>query len=219
MREYRYKALEIDEPTVKYPPRGGWVVHRKAHVDGYDYDHAGYYSEQLRKCPVCGRHPVFEEDARYATGETEKARFFIGVCPTCSLRTSGDGLTLKEAVYQWQRREYTEDTWLICHRPKFFESGVRVLCDKIIGTVIDDALMYARRRQDVPKSSDEWKALGRLLDELEQFFRTSCFMYALDPDGIISDIRRALYPNMDPEKRIRIPLQLSRLYEGKAIKK
>ena len=118
MRQYKHKALLVTEESAKYPPRGSWEVHRKAHVDGYDYDHAGYYSEKLRPCPVCGRYPVFEEDARHMTAEDEKARFFVGVCPTCSLRTKGHGVTLKEAVYQWQRREFTPDSWLVCHRPR-----------------------------------------------------------------------------------------------------
>lgn len=206
----RLNAADFNE---KYPERRGWERHQRGVLDGRDYVHAGYYSELLKPCPVCGRYPVFEE-----YGEP---KVYAGYCPTCELRTRKPG-TLKEAVIQWQKRMFSHDSLLVCHRlkPESMDTyGCRMLCDKVVSSAIDDALFYAFQQQDVKERSELWESNRKMLKDLENFFRTSGLMVELDPDGVISDIRRALYPTMKPEDRIKIPLHLADLYKGKEILK
>lgn len=202
----------------KYPPRGAWEVHRCGHGANYDYNHGGYYSEKLRRCPVCGRFPVFQESAYDSKPGDIPAKVFFGYCPTCELRTKKPG-TLKEAVMQWQERKFSDDTFLVCHRPRLDTYGCRLLCNKVVDSAIEDALFYAFQRQDAEYGSEIWTSYGQSLKKLEEFFRTSVFMFELDPDGVISDIRRALYPTLEPKDRIKIPLHLAQLYKGKEILK
>lgn len=206
----------VTDYDVKYPPRGAWEVHRTGSRGGYDYCYGGYYTEKLRRCPVCGRRPVFTESAYDATPPDEKARVFYGYCPTCHLRTRTAG-TLKEAVMQWQYQEYSDDSWLVCHRPTFDRYGCSLLCNRVVRSAIDDALLYAQKRQDEPEGTEHWVFYGKELRRLETFFRKSVFMWELDPDGVISDIRRALYPDLTPKDRIKIPLKLTELYKGKKV--
>lgn len=205
----------------KYPPRGAWEVHRCGHSTDFDYNHGGYYSEKLKPCPACGRYPVFQE-AAYDSGPRDiPVRVFIGFCPTCELRTKNPG-TLKEAVMQWQDRRFSHDSFLVCHRPRaetLDTYGCRLLCNEVVDSAIESALFYAFQRQDVQEGSEIWTSYGKALTELEDFFRTSVFMFELDPDGVISDIRRALYPTLEPKDRIKIPLHLAQLYKGKEIVK
>lgn len=202
----------------KYPPRGSWVVRHAGHEGDVDYYYGGYYSEKLRKCPVCGRYPVFTECSSKATPPGEKARVFLGYCPTCCLRTKTPG-TLKETVMQWMHREYSEDSWMVCHRPMLDTYGCRLLSKHVVEAAIDDAIFYAQKRQDEAEGTETWEFYGRELKKLETFFRESVFMFELDPDGVISDIRRILYPNLEPKDRIKIPLHLNQLYKGKKVVK
>lgn len=218
------KRHKIDLATMfdaKYPPRGAWEVHRGGHDADYDYVHSGYYSEKLRPCPACGKYPVFQEAAYYSDPEDIPAKVFIGFCPTCELRTRKPG-TLKEAVMQWQGRRYSHDSFLVCHRPRannLDTYGCRLLCNRVVGAAIDEAMFYALQRQGVQEGSELWTSYGESLKKLENFFRTSVFMFELDPDGVISDIRKVLYPTLEPKDRIKIPLHLAQLYKGKEILK
>lgn len=214
MKKREKRLLEFF--TDKYPPRGSWVVRHRGNLDGMEYVYEGYYSEKVRRCPVCGRYPVFTESAYHATPEGEKARIFLGYCPTCCLRTREPG-TLKEAVYQWQRGEYSKDSLSVCRRPRFSEYGCRLLSQKIVEDAIEDAIFFAQKRQDITVPGRVPAGYGADLRQLEKFFRESVFMYELDPDGVISDIRRILYPTMKPKDRIKIPLHLDELYKGKEI--
>lgn len=213
-----YELMTPEEFSAKYPPRGVWGFQHRGTENGVDYNYAGYCTDRVKTCPVCGRLPVFTESYYHATPKDERAKVFYGYCPTCSLRTKEPG-TLKEAVYQWQRREFSDDTWLVCHRPKLSGPAVRALSQKVIESAIEDAIFYARKRQDLQEGSDAWKSYGRQLQELETFFRTSVFMYEMSASGIISDIRRILYPDAEPKDRIKIPLHLDQLYKGKEILK
>ena len=120
---------------------------------------------------------------------------------------------------QWQERKFSDDTFLVCHRPRLDTYGCRLLCNKVVDSAIEDALFYAFQRQDAEYGSEIWTSYGQSLKKLEEFFRTSVFMFELDPDGVISDIRRALYPTLEPKDRIKIPLHLAQLYKGKEILK
>lgn len=207
-----------DQFTEKYPPRGSWRIMHSGTENGRDYYFTGYYSEKLRRCPVCGRFPVFTESVYDASPEDTKAKVFLGYCPTCCLRTKDPG-TLKEAVYQWQDRKYSKDSLLVCHRPRLDSYGCRMLSQKVIKTVIDDSLFFAQKRQECQIGSESWESYGTELKKLEKFFRESVFMFEMDADGVISDIRRILYPTLEPKDRIRIPLHLHELYNGKEVEK
>ena len=203
---------------VKYPPRGAWEWKLRMHFDSIDYLHEGYWSEKLKPCPVCGRIPVFEEYVYESTPADQPAKIFVGFCQTCELRTRKPG-RLKEAVLQWQSRRFSPDSLLVCHRPRPDTYGSRMLCNKVVASAIDDALFYARMRNETEEGSEAWTSYGGELKKLEDFFRTSLFMFELDPDGVISDIRKVMYPTLNPEDRIKIPLHLAQIYKGKRLLK
>ena len=220
MRKIDLLSLPRDiDFNVKYPPRGSWIVHGTRAAGGdndMSYVHGGYYSEKLRRCPVCRRFPVFQESAYHATPPTEKAKVFYGFCPTCELRTRKPG-TLKEAVVQWQNRKFSRDSLLVCHRPRLDTYGCRLLCNQVVGEAIDDALFYARNMLEADVCSELFQSYRHELKKLEQFFRESVFMFELDADGVISEIRRAIFPMLEPKDRVKIPLHLYELYKGKEI--
>lgn len=201
---------------IKYPERRGWKY--VSTYPSFGVFHRGYYSDQLRPCPCCRRRPVFEESTRGASMDGERARIFVGICPTCEIRTREDG-TLREAVMMWQRGEWSEASITVARRMRTPDIvAVRKLCKYIVEAAIDDAIMKAQRRNNITEgTSEEFTKLGKDLDDLERFFRNSVFMWELDPDGVISEIRRVLYPELKPEDRTKIPLRLSALVKGKEI--
>lgn len=200
--------------SVKYPPRGAWKVVGAYILDGYYYKHCGYSSTKLKPCPVCGRYPVFEEDQYRCTESDKPAKYFYGFCPTCDLRTEKSG-TLKEAVYQWQRYSFSENTLMVCQRPTFSKDGINALYNKVVEACVNDAILKLEWQFKLTPYTEEWRRLSKELNEIEDFLRGSCFTVDLDPDGIISDIRKILYPDMSHDERTKIPLHLSKLYEGK----
>ena len=204
--------------ALKYPPRRGFAIQAKRGERGGEpaYNHAGYVSVLLKPCPVCNRLPVFEEASRYARPANEPAKIFIGVCPTCDLRTAHEG-SLRQAVMEWQAGKFSSDMWLVCHRPKFYIEGCKMLAKKMVDDAVDETLIRVRQRQSENPDSPLFDTHGAELDLLEKFFRESPFTYDMDADGIVSDIRRAIYPELSPEWRVKIPLRLSRLWEGKKV--
>lgn len=199
--------------AIKYPPRGAWVVVKTSPAS--NLMHGGYTSGKLRKCPVCGRPPVFEEDAdpKRKTGRLQKAKYFIGYCPSCELRTENSG-TLKEAVMQWQEKKWSTDSWLHCHRPKLDPWGCVALCEAVVRTAYEDTMLYLDLMRKSRRDDESFSAARDALNGFEKFFRTSIFAAYLDPDAVISKIRRDLFPDMTPEERTQIPLKLSELYHG-----
>ena len=200
--------------SVKYPPRGAWEIVGTYLRQDISYKHRGYSSKKLKPCPACGRYPVFEEDQSRCTEPTKPAKYFYGFCPTCDLRTEKSG-TLKEAVYQWQAYKFSEDTLMVCRRPTFSKDGINALYNKVVEACVNDAISKLEWQLELIPFTAEWRRIGKELDEIEDFLRGSCFTVDLDPDGIISDIRRKLYPDMPHDERTKIPLHLSKLYEGK----
>lgn len=200
----------------KYPPRGAWRVMQT--TPSNDIMHGGYTSEKLRKCPVCHRFPVFEEDAERRSSHGEKAKWFIGYCPSCELRTRDSG-TLKEVVMQWQDRKYSPDSWLHCHRPKLDRWGCALLCEAVAREAYDDAMFYIDLMQHTATDAEKFTSAKVMLNDIENFFRTSPLTFALDLDAVISKMRKELYPDMTPEQRMQIPLSMSKLYNGKEIVK
>jgi len=199
-----------------YPPRRGWKVCGVSNSRGLL--HRGYSSPQLKTCPCCGGYPVFEESVDAVVKDVqEPVRVFVGICPKCEIRTRKSG-TLKETVIMWQRREYSKDSILMNKRPKYdWIHGVRELSQKIVDAAVADAIMYAQQRQEDEEGSEHFLYTGDQLEDLERFFHNSVFMWEMHPDGIISDIRRILYPDLPPEWRTKIPPHLTRLYEGKKV--
>lgn len=198
----------------KYPPRGAWETASTHH--NKDYNHCGYTSPKLRPCPVCGRAAVFEEDAYRRTPPRERAKFFYGYCPTCELHTGESG-TLKEAVMQWQTRKFSPGSGLHCHRPKLDEWGCSLLCEAVCRDAYEDARFCVEQMQKADQKHEEDEGARDELDRIEKFFRTSPLAFALDPEAVISKLRKELYPDMTPEERMKIPLKLSKLYNGREI--
>lgn len=201
----------------KYPPRGAWSVAKTRPSD--NYMHGGYTSEKLRRCPVCGRQAVFEEDVRRKTDPCERAKYFFGFCPTCELHTKESG-TLKEAVMQWQERKYSYDSWLHCHRPKLDTWGCALLCESLAKSAYNDARFYVDyMMQNSAKQDEALNSARNALNEIETFFVKSPFAFALDPDAVVSKMRQEFFPELTPDERLKIPLKLSQLYKGKEIAK
>jgi len=223
-----------DFDSVKYPPRRGWDVAGGRPSD--DYMHGGYTTNLLKPCPVCGRQAVFEEDSYNKAPKGERARVFIGFCPTCELRTRAPG-TLREAVTQWQRGEYSPDSWLHCHRPQFDSWGVSELCNVVCGTAYEDLRMYveimmggdiriprvalsSHRRPKEDQTMEETYSHSELeVRRIDEFFRKSPLAFALDHDAVMSKLRKELFPNLTPKERLKIPLDPTEMWRGKEIAK
>lgn len=198
----------------KYPPRGAWEIASAHPKTGYN--HGGYTSRKIRPCPACGRDAVFEEDAYRRTPPHERAKYFYGYCPTCELRTRESG-TLKEAVMQWQERKFSPDSWLHCHRPRLDSWGCSLLSEAACRDAYEDARFYVEQMQKANQKCEKDEEARAELNRIEEFFRTSPLAFALDPEAVISKLRKELYPELTPEERMKIPLKLAKLYKGKEI--
>ena len=97
--------------------------------------------------------------------------------------------------------------------------AVRALCSKVIGAAIDDAIALVEIYQRNYRGMSDIGGTTKSLIALDRFFKTSCFMWELDYEGLISDIRKYLYPDLPPEERIKIPLKLTELYKGVEVRK
>ena len=206
-----------DYSSEKYPPRRGWTVVGTNPKNGYV--HGGYTTDQLRRCPVCGRQAVFEEDCRSAAPTEERTRVFIGICPTCELRTKDSG-TLREAVTQWQMRKFSSDSLLHCHRPKpakFDTWACALMCESAAKHAYEDLQLFVELMMNTPEDLEDFTMLRSEVARIEDFFRRSPLAFALDPDAVASKLRRDLWPELTPKERLKIPLKLTEMYKGKEI--
>lgn len=201
----------------KYPPRRGWAVVGTNPTNGYM--HGGYTTDQLKTCPVCKRQAVFEEDVRDAAPKGERARVFIGICPTCELRTRESG-TLREAVTQWQMRQFSPDSLLHCHRPnpdKFDTWGCALMCESAAKHAYEDLQLFVELMMNTPEDHEDFSKYKAEVERIEDFFRRSPLAFALDPEAVASKLRRDLWPELTPKERLKIPLKLTQMYKGKEI--
>ena len=201
----------------KYPPRRGWIV--VGTNPGNGYVHGGYTTDQLRRCPVCGRQAVFEEDCRNATPTGERARVFIGICPTCELRTREPG-TLREAVTQWQMRQFSPDSLLHCYRPKpdkFDTWACALMCESAAKHAYEDLQLFVELMMNTPEDHEDFSKYKTEVGRIEDFFRRSPLAFALDPEAVASKLRRDLWPELTPKERLKIPLKMTQMYKGKEI--
>lgn len=223
-----------DFDNVKYPPRRGWDVVGGSPAN--DLMHGGYTTNLLKRCPACGRQAVFEEDSYTKSPKGERARVFIGFCPSCELRTRTPG-TLREAVTQWQTGQYSPDSWLYCHRPQFDSYGVAELCNVVCGTAYEDLRMYveimmggdiriprvALTSHKRPASCLAWEETYSHSElevrRIDEFFRKSPLAFALDHDAVMSKLRKELFPDLTPDERMKIPLDPTEMWRGKEITK
>lgn len=210
-----------------YPEREGYgrILERVR-----DVLHIGYTSPEARVCK-CGSYPVFEQyvlDRKEDGSRNIPAESFVAICPRCELRAKGEG-TLEEVLETWNRGEFSEDNLLVSEKmaslsPETARMLGGIVVMRMIEEIIDMILQKHKLQQELRtlyvagneerhgEKVHKIQELNGLLGTAENFLRYSPLMFDRDPDAVISDIRKAIYPGdtaEDIERRMKIPLRLA----------
>ena len=197
---------------------------------GKNVMHIGYTSPEARVCK-CGCYPVFEQyvlDRKEDGSRNIPAQSFVAICPRCELRAKGEG-TLEEVLETWNRGEYSEDNLLVSEKLSTLSlETAKMLGAVVVMRMIEDAIDMILQKHKIQQELrtlygagneerhgekvHKVQELTRRLESSENFLRYSPLMFDRDPDAVISDIRKAIYPGdtaEDIEKRMKIPLRLA----------
>ena len=197
---------------------------------GKNVMHIGYTSPEARVCK-CGCYPVFEQyvlDRKEDGSRNIPAQIFVAICPRCELRAKGEG-TLEEVLETWNRGEYSEDNLLVSEKLSTLSlETAKMLGAVVVMRMIEDAIDMILQKHKIQQELRSLYGAGneerhgekvhkvqeltRRLESSENFLRYSPLMFDRDPDAVISDIRKAIYPGdtaEDIEKRMKIPLRLA----------
>lgn len=188
--------------------------------------HVGYRSERMARCE-CGAEPVLEQTVDDATkdGRNVPAQRYVAICPRCETRTEYDG-EIEKCIEEWNAGRFTEDSMMLKHaiRSPNLEGYAR-LAGKVIGIAYDDAVVLLKEKQRLRKKMQnpligsatmescrtQIDSINGELRALQFFFENSPLMMNRDPESIISDIRKEVYPMVRPEVRMQKPLVLSKM--------
>lgn len=206
-----------------YPELPGWGrrLYSKRNDVRDDSIHIGYTHPDAKPCPCCHMSPVFE---RYVEDRGVPASVFVAICPRCELRAAGYG-TLEQVLDDWNHGRFTDDGWQVHHRLKDVDAdAIALLSKKVTADAVSDAtdLIETRRKlaKNVRLAKNEFareaqeqhlKDTMRALREIQHFIEQSPLMLDHDPEAVLSAIRKRVYPDLDTEKRLKVPLDLARM--------
>lgn len=188
--------------------------------------HVGYTTDRMVQCE-CGEMPVLEQavDDVNKDGRNVPAQKFVAICPRCETRTEYDG-EIEKCIAAWNAGKYTKDSMMLKHRMKGGDlEGFAKLAGKVVALAYDDAVALVREKHRLRKKADnplvgsgtrsscktQIEEINRELGRLQKFFEESPMMMGLDPEGVLSDIRKEVYPKIRPEMRMRKPLILTKM--------
>lgn len=196
-----------------YPPRKNCtraLYRARISEDGWEMYHIGYKIAKARRC-VCGVEPVFE---RYTEDTSVPAEVFIGICPYCERRTAGEG-DLRTVLHQWNAGEISDDSEMLQYSPRELNyEGVALLHRVMVKHAKKDAVYYIRAKHEKfgEKRDGNYPVFyGAELKKIEDFFRWSPLMLDISADGIMSEIRREMYPGKTHDELMQIPLKLTEM--------
>ena len=212
-----------------YPEREGYG---RSLERGKYVMHIGYTSPEARVCK-CGSYPVFEQfvlDRKEDGSRNIPAQSFVAICPRCELRAKGEG-TLEDVLETWNLGEFSEDNLLVSEKmtslsPETAKMLGGIVVMRMIEEIIDMILEKHKIQKELRSgllegAGNEYKRgekahkireLNGRLGSAENFLRYSPLMFDKDPEAVISDIRKAIYPGdtaEDIERRMKIPLRLA----------
>lgn len=227
-RDNMWKSEAMVTLETVYPERTGFArnLYRGNCKTAYGLFHIGYASERMHRCE-CGSQPVLEQTVDDVTkeGRNVPAKKFVAICPTCESRTEYDG-DPERCVEEWNAGRLTADSRALKHSIKRIErEGYMCLCEKVMQSAYADAVSLIRQKHMLKARADnpnvngyvreqcrkEIDAINTELSAIQRFFHESPMMADLDPEGVISDIRKEIYPELKPEVRTQKPLELTKL--------
>ena len=193
-----------------------------------DQLHIGYVSPKTKLCK-CGGYPVLEQfvDDVYIDEHCEKQRNFpatqfVAICPKCETRIKGHG-TLEEAVERWNAEDYLEDMLMVREPLKDIDiASCYELSNRVLEEAIEDAIALVKEKNRLmeilknPLTGDmqreayytNLKNIRGQMRDMMRFFRESPMMMDRDGDAVLSGIRKMLHPELSPEDRTKIKLDL-----------
>ena len=188
--------------------------------------HVGYHSERMARCE-CGAEPVLEQAVDDVTkdGRNVPAQKYVAICPRCETRTEYDG-EIEKCIEEWNAGRFTDDSMMLKHAIRNPDlEGYARLAGKVIGIAYEDAVALLKEKQRLRKKMNnplvgsgtmescrmQIESINGELRALQAFFENSPLMMDRDPESVISDIRREVYPMVRPEVRIRKSLVLSKM--------
>ena len=214
----RKDIQQIIEKT--YPEREGFTRHltRGTGKDGFAYCHIGYMTDRLKRCE-CGAEPVLEQTVDDVTedGRNIPAQRFVAICPKCETRIEYDG-DIEQCIEEWNAGKYTADSKLLKHsiKNRDLEAFAR-LGGKVVQMSYESAVALIKEKHRLRKRLDnpmiggmereacrnQIESINGELNVIQRFFEESPLMLNRDPESIISDIRKEVYPMLRPEMRMR----------------
>ena len=206
-----------------YPEREGYVfVSRRGEAS-----HVGYLSMKTRRC-VCHTHPVFEQyimDYDENGQRNVPAKEFVAICPKCEIRAKGHG-DLDWCMKQWNSGKFQRDMVMVRYKPKDPDPvGIEMLSRKVVAGAVEEAVDAVKRKHDLTRRLNnkftddgtrevlytQLQLVRSALKELNEFITKSPLLWEFDDEAVLSGIRKQVYPDLKPEERIKIPLNLMKM--------
>lgn len=206
-----------------YPELDGFS--RILHRHGYE-PHVGYVSARMIPCR-CGAAPVLEQyvgDVDENEVRNVPAKVFVAICPKCETKAIGQG-PLETCIRRWNAEQYSPDMLMVRKRLKDPNTrGCEILSNRVLADAAEEAITYVRRKHELMRKLNgrldddareihynELQRVRSVLRKLMTFFTDNPLVFMHDEDAILSGIRRSVYPDLTPEERIKIPLDLLRM--------
>ena len=206
-----------------YPELEGFtrVLHRHGYVP-----HVGYVSPRMMPCR-CGATPVLEQyvgDVNENETRNVPAQVFVAICPKCELKAIGQG-SIETCIRRWNAGKYSSDMLMV--RRKLMDPSTRgceILSNRVLADAAEEAISYVKRKHELVRKLNgrldddareihynELQRIRTVLRKLMEFFQDNPLVFTHDEEAILSGIRRSVYPDLTPEERIKIPLDLLRM--------
>ena len=206
-----------------YPELDGFtrILHRHGYVQ-----HVGYVSPRMMPCR-CGETPVLEQyvgDVNENGTRNVPAQVFVAICSNCELKAIGQG-SIETCIRRWNAWKYSSDMLMV--RRKLMDPSTRgceILSNRVLADAAEEAITYVKRKHELVRKLNgrldddareihynELQRVRAVLRKLMEFFRDNPLVFTHDEDAILSGIRRSVYPDLTPEERIKIPLDLLRM--------
>lgn len=156
--------------------------------------------EITARCKFCGGSGAIAKDFNPDTGKDSQYILHCCECNKCKRHTI-HARTLDEAIENWNRQRYSEETYMLA-KPHMAEGidvkGAQALIEKILDEQYKE-YTQTLKRLEMDVSEVERDHLLETKERCERWYKTSPFLGKITGDEVIRGIKRRIYGKDDKD--------------------